>query len=259
MDGAAEGRTEFRILGPVEAVVAGRRLALKGNTTMTLMAGLLYAAGQVVSLERLVDWLWGADPPEHPRAALHNAVARLRRILADDTIETSGWGYRLEVDAARLDLLRFDRLTAVAARLESQGRVAEAIAALDDAVALWRSPLLGNVESAALRRAVVPRLMERYLAAVEERAALRLRMGWHDGLADELAEVVREHPFREALVGRLMIALVRAGRQAEALAAYDALSRNLIEELGIAPLGPLTTVRDRILRGEPVSDQLLNG
>jgi DNA-binding SARP family transcriptional activator len=253
MDGVAESGTEYRILGPVEAVIAGRRVAIKGNTALTLLAGLLYSSGQVVSWERLVDWVWAADLPEHPRAALHNAVARLRRALGTASIETTDWGYRFQVDPFELDLLRFDHLTALAAHLESGGRTAEAIAALDEALALWRTPLLGNVESATLRRAVVPRLVDRYLATVEARAALCLRMGRHDGLADELAEVVRQHPFREALVGWLMIGLVRTGRQAEALAAYEALARSLAEELGIAPLGPLTGLRDRILRGEPVS------
>jgi DNA-binding SARP family transcriptional activator len=259
MDGVAEGGTEYRILGPVEAIIAGEPLALRGSTTMTLLAGLLYCAGQVVSLERLADWLWGGNPPEHPRAALHNAVARLRRLLGAETIETSGWGYRMQVDASRLDLLRFDGLAASAARLESQGRTAEAMEALDEAVALWRTPLLGNVESDALRRAVLPRLIERHLAAVEDRARLRLRMGRHDGLADELAEVLRHHPFRESLVACLMVALVRTGRQVEALTAYDELARNLADELGIAPHGPLTDLRDRILRGEPVSEYPLKG
>src|SRR3954471_19339369 len=109
MDGVAESGTEYRILGPVEANVAGRRVALKGNTTITLLAGLLYSAGQVVSWERLVDWVWAADLPEHPRAALHNAVAGLRRALGTENIETTDWGYRFHVDPSELDLLRFDR------------------------------------------------------------------------------------------------------------------------------------------------------
>jgi DNA-binding SARP family transcriptional activator len=249
-----EHKVEFRILGPVEAVAADRPVILKGSMTLTLMAGLLSSAGQAISRERLVDWLWSTDPPEHPRAALHNAVARLRRLLGADSIETLSWGYRLPVDASCLDLLRFDQLTAHACRLAGHGIAAGAVDALGEAVALWRTPLLGNVGSPTLRRAVVPRLTDRYLAAVEERAELCLRIGRHDGLAEGLAEVARDHPFREAVVGQLMVALVVAGRQADALAAYDTLCRSLKEELGIDPLPALSHLRARILRGESTLD-----
>jgi DNA-binding SARP family transcriptional activator len=201
--------------------------------------------------------IWATDLPEHPRAALHNAVSRLRRALGTENIETTDRGYRFQVDPSELDLLRFDRLTALAARLESAGRTADAIAALDDALALWRTPLLGNVESATLRRALVPRLVDRYLATVEARAALRLRTGRHDGLADELADLVRQHPFREALVGWLMTALIRSGRQAEALAAYEALSRSLADELGIVPLGLRASAASHIRLAVPVLRSML--
>ncbi len=245
---------EFRVLGPVEVSNDGELVALNGSTTLTLLAGLLISPNRVVPVDTLIEWVWDGRLPAHPRAALHNGVSRLRRLVGEDLVETLAWGYRLHIDADRVDLLRFDRLLAAADQAAARGMAGNALAALDEAVGLWRAPLLGNIDSSALHREMVPLLTERYLGAVEERAGLCLRLGRPGPLAEELSEVVRAYPFRERIVGQLMVALVRSGRQADALAAYDTLRRALNEELGIDPLAALRDLQVKILRADPGLD-----
>jgi len=242
---------EVRVLGPVELLRSGRRVSLNGRTTLTVLAGLALAPGRAVSVDTLIDYIWEADLPGHPRAALHNGVSRLRRLLGAGRLETVGRGYRLRADAGDLDLLRFDRQLAAARQATSRGREEAAIGALDDAIRLWREPLLGNVDSPSLHREFAPGLTERYLEAVELRAELCLRLGRHGPLVAELAKVARAYPLREHLTAQLMIALVRAGRRADALVAYNALRRVLREELDIDPAAALKDLQVKILRADP--------
>ena len=242
------------VLGPVEALRGGMPLALGGRTTLTVLASLAVARGQISSVDTLVDHVWGTDLPVNPRAALHNGVSRLRRLLGDDVLRTVGWGYQLRVDAEDLDVARFDQHLIAARQAAASCSDETAISALDAAIALWREPILGNVVSRPLRDEVVPRLTERYLEAVELRAELCLRSGRHRTLAEELAETARAHPLRERLAGLLMIALASAGRQVDALIAYDTLRRRLREELGIDPTARLQDLHVRILRGEVHED-----
>jgi DNA-binding SARP family transcriptional activator len=190
----------------------GHHVALAGKTTLTVLASLAVSPGSVVPVDTLVGYVWEAALPSHPRAALHNGVLRVRRLIGENVVETLGWGYRLHVNADDLDLLRFDRHLAAARQATALGRDEAAIAALDDAIGLWREPLLGNVDSASLHREDAPQLTERYLWAVESRAELRLRSGVHRGLVEELAALARAHPLREHITGQLMIALPAAAR-----------------------------------------------
>jgi DNA-binding SARP family transcriptional activator len=244
---------EVRVLGPVQVLRGGHRVALGGKTTLTVLACLALSPHRTISVDALIDHVWGTALPAHPRAALHNGVSRLRQVLGKDVLETLGWGYRLNVDADSLDLLRFDRCLAAARVAASGGRDEEALTALDDAFRLWQEPLLANVDSQMLRREVVPRLTERYLQAVELRAELCLQRGRHGALVDELWAVACAHPLREHLAGQLMIALVRSGRRTEALATYDALRYALREELGIDPGAELQDLYVNVLRADPDS------
>jgi DNA-binding SARP family transcriptional activator len=237
------------VLGPVEALRGGTPLALGGRTTLTVLASLAVARGQISSIDTLVDHVWGTDLPANPRAALHNGISRLRRPLGDDVVRTVGWGYQLRVDAEDLDIARFDQQL-IAARQAAARHEEAAITALDAALALWREPILGNVVSRSLHDEVVPRLTDRYLEAVELRAELCLRSGRHRMLAEELAGIAHAHPLRERLAGQLMIALAGAGRQVDALITYDTLRRTLREELGIDPTPRLQELHVRILRAE---------
>lgn len=242
---------EVRVLGPVEVVRAGRQVALAGRTTLTVLAGLAVAPHRVISVDTLIDYVWDRDLPANPRAALHNGVSRLRRVLREGALETLGRGYRLCADADELDLLSFDRQLATAWRSIDRGHDQMALIALDGAISLWREPLLCNVDSPTLHREVVPRLTERYLEAVEVRAELCLRVGVPGAMVDELAVVARAYPLREHITGLLMIALTRVGRRAEALFAYDCMRRTLRDQLGIDPAVSLRDLHVKILRADP--------
>jgi predicted ATPase/DNA-binding SARP family transcriptional activator len=223
---------EFRLLGPLEVVSDGAMLPVGGPRQRALLAFLLLHANQVVKRERLVDALWGDDPPETAPNALQVAVHGLRKLLGANRIETVGDGYRLLVQPGELDLARF---------LELAER--EPAAALE----LWRGPPLAGVD-APFATAEAARLEEVRLAAVESRVERELAAGGHDLLVPELERLIAEHPFRERLRGQLMLALYRAGRQAEALDAYQAARRVLVEELGIEPGPDLQQLEQAILR-----------
>ncbi len=238
----------FRLLGPVEVLRDGQPVALGGDTTLSLLTALLAAANRVVTVDELTAAVWGARLPAHPRGALRNAVARLRRSLGPEMVEFAEVGYRIRASPATLDLLEFECRVAEAKRVEGRGARERAIGALNDALALWRGPALANVSSEALHRDVVPALTERYLDVHEQRAELCLRTGRHRALAGELAGVVRQHPFRERLVGQLMRALNGADRRAEALTIYQTLRRNLREELGVDPAAAVQDLYLEVLR-----------
>jgi DNA-binding SARP family transcriptional activator len=241
---------EVRVLGPVEVLRDGCLVPPGGPTTLTLLAGLAVVPDRMVSVDTLIDYVWDAALPDNPRAALHNGISRLRRLLGEGSIETLGRGYRLSVDPEGLDSLRFDRHLAAARHDIGRGRDDAALTALDEAIGLWREPLLGNVDSPLLHREVVPRLTERYLEAVETRAELYLRRGVPGALLEELAVVARAYPLREHLAGQLMIALTRAGRRADALVAYNSLRCALREELDIDPTAALRDLHVKILRAD---------
>jgi DNA-binding SARP family transcriptional activator len=238
------------VLGPVEVLRDGRLVPPGGPTTLTLLAGLAVVPDRVVSVDTLIDYVWDAALPGNPRAALHNGISRLRRLLGQGSIDRLGRGYRLSVDHECLDILRFDRQLAAARHAIGRGRDDSALTALDEAIGLWREPLLGNVDSPPLHREVVPRLTERYLEAVETRAELYLRRGVPGALLEELAVVARAYPLREHLAGQLMIALARAGRRADALVAYNSLRCALREELDIDPTAALRDLHVKILRAD---------
>lgn len=166
------------------------------------------------------------------------------------SIDTLGWGYRLHADADHHDLLLFEQFRAEARTAIAVDRLETALAAMDNAVELWRAPLLGNVDSVALERDMVPDLTERYLGAIEERNELRLRLGRYGTLVEELPALIRAHPFRERLVAQLMFAFTHTGRRVDALRAYDALRDSLNADLGIDPGNVLRDLRTKILRDD---------
>jgi DNA-binding SARP family transcriptional activator/tetratricopeptide (TPR) repeat protein len=245
------GHPSFRVLGPVELLRGGREVALGGSTALSLLAGLLVSANQVVAAEELMDLIWGTAGPAHPQAALQSTVSRLRRVVGADVVETLGRGYRICAGPGDLDLLQFDDLVASADADATRGASAAAVTSLEEALGLWREPVLGNVGSNVLRRDVAPKLTERYLDAHEQRAELCLRLGQHQALTGELAGLVRAHPFRERLAGSLMVALYRSDRQADALAVYEGLRQSLAEELGVDPAPAVQELHLQILRADP--------
>jgi predicted ATPase/DNA-binding SARP family transcriptional activator/Tfp pilus assembly protein PilF len=257
---------EFRILGPLEVLdEADRPLALGGAKQRALLAVLLLHAGAVVSAERLVDELWGEDPPRSARSVLQVYVANLRKVLepgrarraAGGILRTRPPGYLVAVGPGDLDVGRFERLAEQGRAALAAGDAAGAAGLLRGALELWRGPALADVALEASGQAEVAGLEERRLAALEERIEAELAAGRHHELVGELEAIIAAHPLRERLHGQLVLALYRSGRQADALAGYRRMRETLAEELGIDPSRPLQALERAILAQDPALDWLL--
>ena len=245
---------EFRILGPLEASAGGRELSLGGPKPRALLALLLLHSNEVVPADRLIDELWGEDPPDDAAAALRVNVARLRKALPQDVIATRPPGYVLRIEADALDLHRFERLVDDGRSLLARTLAADASERLRDALSLWRGPPLVDFAYESFAQAAIARLEEIRLTAVELRIDADLVLGRHDELVGELEALVAEHPLRERLRRYLMTALYRSGRQAEALDAYQDARRSLVDELGIEPSTALQELERAILQQDPALD-----
>jgi len=233
---------EFRILGPLEILDGELRLPLGGAKRRAVVALLLLEANQVVPTERLVDGVWGNDPPAAAVGSLQNHVLRLRRVLGDRLV-TRAPGYLLRVEPYELDLDRFRRLV-------EEGRSdepAQAAALLAEALALWRGPPLADLAGEPTGLAAA-HLDELRLEALELRIDADLELGLHAQLVAELEQLVAEHPFRERLRAQLLLSLYRSGRQAEALEAYADSRATLVDELGAEPGPELQELHRAILR-----------
>ena len=233
---------EFRILGPLEVEEEGRVLKLGGAKQRGLLALLLLHANEAVSRDRLIDELWGDQPPETAATAIQVHVSQLRKALGRDVIVTQPPGYLIRVRNGELDLERFERSVSRA----RAAAAAEAAELLRDALALWRGVPLAELD-ASFARAERVRLEEQRLAALEQRIDADLELGRHAQLVPELEGLVREHPLRERLRGQLMLSLYRCGRQAEALDVYRSGRRLLDEELGLEPGEELRRLERAIL------------
>jgi lactate 2-monooxygenase len=238
---------QFRILGPIEVSENGRKLPLGGSKRRAVLAMLLLHANEIVSVERLADELWSEDQPQNAAGAIHNHVSRLRKLLGADILATHPGGYCLQVDPSRIDLQRFEQLVADSESAEP----ATCAALLRDALALWRGPALADLAYEPFAAPEAKRLEEARLAALENRIDSDLELGKHHDIVGELEQLVAAHPLRERLRGQLIVALYRAGRQAEALAVYREARRLLSEELGLEPGPALKELERRILRQDP--------
>jgi DNA-binding SARP family transcriptional activator/tetratricopeptide (TPR) repeat protein len=239
---------EFRILGPLEVRDGERVLPLGGARRRAVLALLLLDANRVVSVDRLVDGVWGDAPPASALASLQNHLARLRQELGERLV-TRAPGYVLRVEDGELDLDRFQRLVDDARGAEpavSAERFAKALA-------LWRgSPLADLADQPAGRAAA--HLEELRLAALEERIEADLELGRHAALVPELEELVAREPYRERPRRQLVLALYRSDRQADALDAYTQARRTFVDELGTEPGRELQEVHRAVLRRDPELD-----
>ncbi|SNR90716.1 BTAD domain-containing putative transcriptional regulator [Blastococcus mobilis] len=243
---------EIRVLGPVEVIVEGQLRSLPGGGERELLAVLALSAGRVVAVPALIDALWGEDLPGNPGNALQVRVSKLRRGLSLAGVDgavlvTRPPGYLLDVDPQCVDAIRFAGLVeraraavgadpAIAARLYREG------------LALWRGAALAEFADARWAAPEVTRLAELHLAAREEVIDLELAAGRHADVLAELEALTAAHPLRERLHARLMLALYRAGRQADALAAYQRARAVLDAELGLAPGAELRGLQEAILQ-----------
>jgi predicted ATPase/DNA-binding SARP family transcriptional activator len=225
---------EFRILGPLEVVDEDGSVELGSAKQRALLAVLLLDANRHVSSDRLIDALWGAEPPQTAVKALHVYVSGLRKALGKQRIETSAAGYLLRTDGDEVDAARCEQLC-------SEGRFTEALA-------LWRGAPLADFAYHQFAQSEIARLEELRLACFEGRIDHDLASGRHAEIVGELEATVAQHPLRERLRSQLMLALYRCGRQAEALEAYHETRRLLVDELGIEPGAELQEMHRAILR-----------
>ena len=241
---------EFRVLGPLEVIRDDQVVAIGGAKRRGVLAMLVLEAGRVVSIDRLVDGVWGDEPPETAVTALHGHVSHLRRAIGPALV-TKAPGYVLEVDPDAVDTHRFESLLERARAATAAGDAGSARQLLDEALALWRGDPLGDLIDAPFAATAVPALEELGIGAREERIEAELASGRADEVIPELKALVAEHPLRERLRGQLMVALYRAGREAEALESYDAFRLALSSELGIEPGESLRRLHEAILREDP--------
>jgi predicted ATPase/DNA-binding SARP family transcriptional activator len=239
---------EFRLLGPLQVLVDGAPVPLGGAAERALLARLLLEAGRVVPAEHLIDSLWGEDLPGNAANALQGRVSRLRSAfrtvgLPETLVVSRRPGYLLEVDPDTVDVHRFTRLLHEARR--------GATDLYPQALALWQGPALAEFADQGWARDERHRLDELRLAATEEWLDARLDVGRHAELVVELTDLVARHPLRERLHGQLMLALYRAGRQADALAAFQRARRILDDELGLDPSPELRALEQAMLRQDP--------
>jgi DNA-binding SARP family transcriptional activator len=246
---------EYRVLGPLEVLDEGRSLALAGDKQRALLANLLVNANEVVSTDRLIDELWGADPPKTAGKSLQVLVSQLRKVLEPDRgagmagrlLVTRAPGYLLLVEPEQLDVARFERLAGEGRRALAAADPERAATTLNKALGLWRGPPLADLTYADFAQREIARLEELRLATLEDRIDADLECGRHSEVIGGLEKLVAEEPLRERLRAQLMLALYRSGRQAEALEAYRDARHALTGELGIEPSRELKQLEAAIL------------
>jgi DNA-binding SARP family transcriptional activator/tetratricopeptide (TPR) repeat protein len=260
-DGIHGGTTvEFRILGPIELWVNGQRYDLGSPKERCVLAILLWKLGQPVSADSLIDMVWGGNPPDSALASLYFYISRLRRDLKRAVGEDRAWlrggsgYYILDAGADTVDLCQFRELRDQARAVARHGDDERAAALLHEADNLWRgAPLTGL--SATWADGVRARLEEERLGAIRDRIECELRLGRHAALIGEISDLVAQHPFDQALVGHLMIALYRTGRLTDALETYRRTHGRLVEETGSEPAAALRILHQRMLNADPELDE----
>ena len=242
----------YSILGSIEVSAGERVVPVRTGRQRAVLAILLLHANETVSMDRLVDALWGDEAPPTARKVVQNAVSQLRKTLdvgpGEPALLTEGRGYRLRVDAGELDAERFEALLDAGRRARSDGDPAGARELLCEALALWRGPPFADAADDAFAQSEVARLEELRLMAVEERIDADLALGLRADLVAELEALSARNPLRERLAGQWMLALYRDGRQPEALDVYQRVRRGLVGDLGLEPGPALRRLHEAILR-----------
>jgi DNA-binding SARP family transcriptional activator/Tfp pilus assembly protein PilF len=252
---------QVRVLGPVEVTGPGGAAVLVGARQRAVVGLLALNPGTPVPQWRLVDGVWGDDPPRTAVKSLHSHIARVRQALdgcgLPGALVTREPGYRLAVDPDAIDAGRFETITRQGREALARGEAGRAAALLGEALALWRGELaLADAEPRGWGAAEVDRLGEARLAAAEDRWEAELRLGRPAPAARELERLLVRHPLRERLVGLLMLARYRSGRYADALATYQRLRARLADQLGVDPGPALIRLHAQILRRDPDLDRL---
>ncbi|QFY13412.1 hypothetical protein GBF35_48745 [Nonomuraea phyllanthi] len=254
---------EFRVLGPLEAGVRGRPVRLGGPRPRSLLAALLLDAGRVVSVDRLAAAVWGERLPDSVRTQIPIHVHALRKAFdaagcGVPVIVTEQAGYRLSMDGVWLDMREAEEQAAEARKAAAAGQGEQAAETLGRVLALWRGPVLAGIDTAEIA-AAARGLEDVRLGIAEEWAEAEMACGRPREVVARLAAMVEDHPLREGLRARLMLALWHSGRQADALESYRQGRRHLRDELGLEPGSALREVQQAILAGPPAGDAARRG
>jgi DNA-binding SARP family transcriptional activator/tetratricopeptide (TPR) repeat protein len=242
---------DFALLGSMQVRRDGVSLELGGLRQRSLLALLVLHANELVATDRLVDELWGDHPPDAAVKTVQVYVARLRKLLGSGSIVTRPPGYELGVAPDAIDVSRFEALAEEGRRALAAGDPETASRRLGDGLALWRGPPLSDLAYERFAQPYVARLDELRLTALEDRCEAELRCGHATEVIAELRALTARHPLRERLRSQLMLALYRAGRQADALEVYRDTRATLVEELGIEPSAELQRLERAILQQDP--------
>jgi DNA-binding SARP family transcriptional activator len=239
---------EFRLLGPLEALIDGNSVNLAAAKPRALLALLLLNRNRVVPTETLIDELWGDEPPARATKTLQVYVSQLRKELGPERLVTRAPGYELRVGEDELDVDRFEKLAAEARARLAGGDAAGAVEGMRRALDLWRGPALLEFRAEPFAMGAAARLEDLRLAAVEDLLSGALEAGEAAGIVPELEELVASHPLRERPRELLMLALYRAGRQADALELFRRTRELFVSELGIEPSASLRELEQAMLR-----------
>src|SRR6476659_294220 len=230
----------------------GAEITVAGSKLRALLAMLALHVGRVVSAEHLVDALWGEDPPTAVRNGLQGLASKLRRALgSSDLVVMRSEGYVLDLPPDVVDVERFERRAADGRALAVIGELERAVDVLAEADSLWRGEPLAEFAYDDFAVSAIARLSESRLALLEERLDLELRLGRHQRAVVQLEQLVADHPLREGLRGLVMLALYRAGRQADALRTFQEARLLLVDELGLEPGPALRRLESAILAQDP--------
>jgi predicted ATPase/DNA-binding SARP family transcriptional activator len=247
----------FGLLGPFEATVDGDAVKVPGSAERALLAVLLLARGRIVPASALIDRLWAdSSLPADPLNALQLRVSKLRRVFKTvglDLVQRDGGGYRAAVDPRSIDAEAFERqIREVRASVAGSGSPTEEdLAAYDAALGLWRGDALADFATEPWAVPESVRLEDLRRTAYAERAQIALSLGRHAEVVTDLEPLLRTDPTHEAMAGLLMVALYRAGRQADALEVFTRTRTTLDADLGLEPSASLRSLHERVLRQDP--------
>ncbi len=247
----------YRVLGPLAVHVGDDILALRATKQKTLLAIFLVNANRSVSVDALIDDLWGAKPPTGGVSALRYHISKLRDALTPErngaeggVVETTAQGYLLRVEADELDAQQFERLTHEGSTLLADGQPHVARDRLRAALSLWQGSAYEDFRYESFAQSEIARLEEDRLLCLEDRIQADLEVGEHREILGELRDLTTRFPLRERIWGQLMVALYRSDQQAEALGAYQSARRVLGDQLGIEPNESLHNLEEQILLHE---------
>ncbi|MCK2244447.1 MULTISPECIES: AfsR/SARP family transcriptional regulator [unclassified Crossiella] len=255
---------KYEILGPLRVLDDNAYTSISARKVEITLAVLLIRADHVVSFDQLVTELWGDSPPRRVAAGVHVHISQLRKFLhrpdrADNPIVTHPRGYLLKLGNDELDFRHFLRLCESGRGLVREERWAEAADCLERALGLWRGPVLRDLGNGPIIDGFAAWLMESRLECLELLADCWLQLGRHRELVAQLYSLIAEYPLRETFYRRLMLALYRSDRQADALEVYRRARRTLHDELGLEPCRALQDLQRAILSSPRQLDLLAAG